>query len=439
MVRAHAAAEAKNYNEAAGICTDILEASPDHAPALALMGAVAAHLKDPERGIPLLERAIALRPDVANWHVNLSTLYHMALRFDDAIRAGREGIRLEPNDATNLVNLSLVLTDMDQHENAVACLIRALGLNPDHADGHLALAENLLALGDYGAGLKEYEWRNKTPGGHPIPTVTSAPWNGMRLPKGKILLVGDQGYGDTIQFARYIPMVAERCQEVLLGASQELHPILCGMPTTLYNRWAAVPPHAVHCRLSSLPYLLGTTLGTIPGKVPYVFADPKKAAAWNGRLPNAPRVGLAWTGRPTHPNDKRRSMSLETLLPLSGYANFVSLQKPLSERDEWLMSSFGMTDLSPCLNDFGDTAALIANLDLVITVDTAIAHLAGAMGKPVWIMLAKAADWRWLLNRRDSPWYPSAKLFRQDKPGEWGPVVESVKKALGDTNTIHLS
>jgi Tfp pilus assembly protein PilF len=441
LARAQAAAQMKRFNEAAGICSDVLAASPDYPAALALLGIVSAMAGDPEKGFGLLQRAIALRPGNASWYAHLSSLARMTNRLAEALMTGQESVRLEPNNPDNLVNLSLVFMDVDDREKAVACLLRGLGLKHDHADGHLAMAQTLLAQGDFEPGWKEYEWRNMTEAGKAtMPAMTSAHWNGMHIPKGRLLLVGDQGYGDTIQFARYIPMAAERCQEVILGCSAEMGPLLTHIPgvTQYCHRWNDVPGHAVHCRLSSLPYLFHTMPDTIPADVPYLKADPARIAFWRDRL-NATlpegrkRIGLAWTGRPTHPNDRRRSMRLDSLLPFAGAepVAFVSLQKPVPEGDRHLMPRFPfMTDLSDELTDFGETAALMESLDLIITVDTSIGHLAGALGRPVWIMIPKAADWRWLLNRTDSPWYPTARLFRQDKPGVWDPVIADVRAAL---------
>ncbi len=231
LARAQAAAQAKRFGEAAGICNDVLATAPDNAPALALLGMIAAHTNDPERGISLLERAVTARPGVATWYANLSALYRMVYRMQDALRVGQEAIRLDPQNADHLVNLSLVFTDVDDREHAIACLLRALGLKPDHADGHLALGQNLLAMGDFEPGWLEYEWRNQTEAGKgTLPKMTSAAWNGMRIPNGRLLMVGDQGYGDTIQFARYIPMIAERCQELILGCSAEMGPLLASLP-----------------------------------------------------------------------------------------------------------------------------------------------------------------------------------------------------------------
>ena len=443
LQRAQAAAQAKRYGEAAGICNDVLAAVPEHPAALALLGIIAALTNDPDRGVQLLERANQLRPGVASWHAHLASLCRATYRMEQALVAGQESVRLDPNNADHLVNLSLIFVDVDDRERAIACLLRAIGVKHDHADGHLALAQNLLAVGDFAPGWIEYEWRNETEAGkNTMPKMTSAHWNGMRIPKGRILLVGDQGYGDTIQFARYIPRVAEMCEEVVLGCSAEMGPILQGIPGVkqFCHRWNDVPGHAAHCRLSTLPYLFGTRLDTIPAQVPYLSTDPTRVATWKQRLdaqlpPGRRRIGLAWTGRPTHPNDRRRSLPLARLQPIAaaaaGQVSFVSLQKPMPPGDLATMAQFpGMTDLSNDLTDFGETAALIENLDMVITVDTAMGHLAGALGRPVWIMIPKASDWRWLLDRTDSPWYPTARLFRQRAPGAWDELLGQVAVAL---------
>jgi Flp pilus assembly protein TadD len=439
--RAQAAAQAKRLNEAVGICEDVLAGNAEYPAALALLGIVKAMKSDLEGGIELLRKAIALRPGIPSWYAHLSSMCRNTYRMEEAVSSGQESIRLDPNNADHLVNMSLVFVDVDDREKAVACLLRALGLKHEHADGHLAMAQILLAQRDFAPGWAEYEWRNMTEAGKTtMPPMTSAHWNGMHIPTGRLLLVGDQGYGDTIQFARYIGMAAERVNEVVLGCSQEMGPLLADLPGVKQycHRWNDVPGHAVHCRLSSLPFVFNTTPDSIPAKVPYLFAKPERVAFWRDKLDatlprGLKRIGLAWTGRPTHPNDRRRSVRLARLRSLAdaGPAAFVSLQKPMPAADLETMSAFnGMTDLSKDLTDFGETAALIENLDLVITVDTSMGHLAGALGKPVWIMIPKAADWRWMLEREDSPWYPTARLFRQARPGEWDAVLERVAGAL---------
>ncbi len=441
LLRAQAAAQAKRLHEASGICIDVLAASPGHPAAVALQGIIAAMSGELERAVELLRHAIGLRPGNPTWYAHLSVLCRLTHRIDEALQMGQEAVRLDPNNAEHLVNLSLIWVDADARDHAIVCLLRALGLKHDYADAHLAMAQTLLAQGDFDSGWREYEWRNLTEAGKAtMPPMTSAPWNGMRIPTGRLLLIGDQGYGDTIQFARFIPMVADRCQELLLGCSAEMAPLLANISgvTQYCHRWNDVPGHAAHCRLSSLPYLLHTRADTIPAPIGYIKADPARSDHWRQRLAamlpaGVRRIGLAWTGRPTHPNDRRRSVPLSMLALLAGAgpAAFVSLQKPMPSRDLEVMKQFpGMADLSAELTDFGETAALIDNLDLVVTVDTAMGHLAGAMGKPVWILIPKAADWRWLLDRDDSPWYPTARLFRQQQPGAWNEPIGKLYAAL---------
>lgn len=443
LARAQVAAQGKRLGEAGGICNDVLSVTPENPSATALLGIVHAHQGNVERAIELLEKATKRQADVAAWHANLCSLYRVTNQIEAAAEAGREAVRLAPGNPDNLVNLSLALTDLDDREHAIACLLRAIGLNDQHADAHLALAQNLLARGELDPGWIEYEWRNQTEAGRgQLPRITSAPWTGMRISRGKILLIGDQGYGDTIQFARYIPVVAERCEEVLLGCSAELAPLLARIPgvSHSFHRWNEIPGHAAYCRLSSLAFMLRTTLETIPNAVPYLVPEATRVARWarwiDARSPRGtPRIGLAWSGRPTHPNDLRRSVRLQRLVPLgrSVPAHFISLQKPIPLTDGDVADRLpGLTDLSDDLHDFEDTAALIANLDLVITVDTSVAHLSGALGKPTWIMLSKASDWRWLLDRTDSPWYPTVRLFRQANPGAWDDLISQVSHALAD-------
>lgn len=348
-------------------------------------------------------------------------------------------------NADHLVRFGLDLRNAGEEDIsvAIACLARGIAINREHAFGHLGLAEILLAQGDWRAGLLEYEWRLKTPMGLKWAStvgICSMPWNGMSVPDGTILLTAEQGYGDAFQDARFIREVAKRFDQVLLCVSPELAPLLSKVAgvTKCFTNFRDVPGHAAHCGLSSLPYLLGVSVDTIPAPIPYLRAEAAKVAEWSWRLDKVlgsekPRIGLAWMGRPDHAEDHIRSMPLASLLPLADItdAAFISLQKPMPEADiETIIRFPGMVDYSSWLLDWSETAALIDNLDLVITVDTAIAHLAGAMGKPVWILLYKPADWRWLLERTDSPWYPSARLFRSDKRGDWTNVLRELPEAL---------
>jgi hypothetical protein len=438
LQRAQAAAKARRSDEATAICKDVLAKVPGHPAAIALLGMAAATSGRLDEGRQLLETAVAARPNVPAFRSALASVYQKQCRIQDALREAVAAVNAQSNNSEFLLCLAMIQIDLDQHEQAAVTLLRAIGNNHENAEAHLALGQVLLARGDTAPGWLEYEWRNRLDvPSNILPRMTSPTWNGMRIPSGRILLVGDQGYGDTIQFARYITMVAERCKEVVLGCSAELADLLRHIPglSQCYARWDAIPPHAAHCRLSSLPMLFQTTLDRVPGPSPYLTADPARVAAWAERLGarTGPRIGLAWTGRPTHPNDMRRSLTLERLAPLAEALSvrFVCLQKPVPDRDVTAMPRFpGLTDLSDALTDFSETAALIANLDLVITIDSAVGHLAGALGKPAWILLAKAADWRWMLSRTDTPWYPTLRLFRQQSPGAWDPVIAEVAGAL---------
>jgi hypothetical protein len=438
LTRARDAVRSGQVSDAIAICEAILTSSPNHGPALALLGVARSRAGDIEAGIEQLERAVATNPRVAGWHANLCALYRTLCRTKQAVRAGEAAVRLRPKSPAHLITLALALIDKGDRKNAMTCLLRAIGQDPREASAHLALGQMLLAQGEMQPGWQEYEWRNETPAGKQAkrPRFTSAPWNGMRL-NGRLLVVGDQGYGDTIQFARYVPMAARRCQELVLACSAALAPLLSKLPgvTSCHHRWNEVPPHAAHIGLSSLPFLFRTELHTIPSPEPYLFADPARAEVWRQRLTGIAglRVGLVWSGRPTHPNDRRRSLRLRALLPLAGIEGlrFVSLQKPVSPEDVDTIRQFpGLEDHSNALIDFGETAALMRNLDLAITVDTAAAHLAGALGLPAWVLLARPSDWRWMLDRADSPWYPSLRLFRQPVPGAWREPIGEVAAAL---------
>ena len=391
----------------------------------------------------LLESLLAIQPDMHLWRSNLSVIYRLSNRIDEALAAATTALRAEPNNTNFLVNLSLVLTDLDRHDEAIACLLRAIGIEPAHADAHLALAQTLLMFGEFNPGWLEYEWRHGTPEGlKTMPKMTSAHWNGMALPKGKIMLIGDQGYGDCVQFARYIPLVAERCAEVHLGASLELLPALKDIPgiTEVHNKWDKLPGHAAYCRLSTLPLLFRTTIDTIPyADRPYIFPNKEKATEWGKKLDEQVpkgnmRVGLVWSGRKTHANNSRRTVRLEKILPLTGISDkvtFISIQKDIPDLDKDTIARFpNLIDMGDQLNDFSDTTGLFANLDLMIGTDTGPMHLAAATGLPVWMMISKAYDWRWHINRNDSPWYSELRLFRQSKPGDWETVLKEVESAF---------
>jgi Flp pilus assembly protein TadD len=441
LQRAEEAAKAKRYGEAAGICNDLLEGTPNFPPALALLGAIAGHRGDIPGAIEMLERAVKGDASAASWHSNLSGLYRLQYRLDDALASALTAVKLRGDAARYHVNLGKALIDCNRREEAIGSFMTALAREKNNAEAHLAIGQILLARGEFRPGWVEYEWRNQLDQAKGmLPPMATPPWNGMVLPNGRLLLVADQGYGDTIQFCRYIPLVAGRAREVVLGCSPDLLPLLRSIPgvASHYTKWNEIPPHVSYCLLSSLPGIVGTEIDTIPGPHPYLAADSVAVGEWakklGQRLPAGKlRVGLVWAGRPTHPNDSRRSIPLAMLAPLAGLDNvaLVSLQKVLPARDQAARAAFtNMIDVADELTDFGQTAAVVANLDLVVTVDSAAGHLAGALGRPVWVMMPTPSDWRWMIDRTDSPWYPTMRMFRQPKPGDWATVLAQVTQAL---------
>jgi len=438
--RAVSAAQEKKFDEAIAICDKLLERHPDLPRALAIKSTIRAEIGDVHNAISLLENAIGGDARVASWHASLSALYLSVYRCADAVRGARAALSLNPNSPQYLVDLALALQHVDDHDEAMLCLLRAVGIAPNDAVVHLTLAQMLLSRGEMDPGWIEYEWRNKLDSAlHTLPRMTSALWNGMRLP-GRLFVIVDQGYGDTIQFSRYLPLAAERCDELLVGSSPELAVLLSPIQgvSACLTHWEEVPGHAAHIRISSLPFVLRMQSHEgifSPG--PYLKAPVDRVEPWKRRVESLPpgiRVGFVWKGRTTHPNDRSRSLNLATVRPLMQQRGiqWVSLQKPVAELEATELAQSGALDLSEALTDFGETAAVMTNLDLVITIDTAVAHLAGALGRPVWVMLPKPADWRWMRKGSDTPWYSSMRLFRQDAPGGWDHVVSELGRALQD-------
>jgi tetratricopeptide (TPR) repeat protein len=427
--------------EAKALLDDAVGAFPDVAAPRHMKGILLYRMNDYATAAELIESAIALAPDVPAFWRNVCPIYERLGRQDDAIRVGRHALQFDQRDIQTLHNLALVHYRRLELDESIAYARRALALDPSAAGPHLQLAESLLVRGEFAEGWREYEWRFRVPGAAPpLPAGDRPQWDGTALGEQTLLLVADQGFGDTLQFARYISWVCGGCSDVVVAADPGLHPLLRQLSKSarLVDRWDRCPPSAPYCPLSGLPRLHGTTLETIPNRIPYLQADPRRVAQWRVRLDaltpaGARRVGIVWAGRSTHNNDLNRSASLAAFGALAELDNLglVSLQKGAGQAG--ISSYFGrapLVNLGAAIADFADTAAVIETLDLVVTVDTVVAHLAGAMGKPVWIMLPYAPDWRWLLDRDDSPWYPTARLFRQPRPRDWDTVARRIADSL---------
>jgi Flp pilus assembly protein TadD len=439
--RATAYEAAGRLAEAEAEIDAVLCEAREYADAVHLKGVVAFKRGRPEEGAALIEEAVALDRPKPIYYRNLCEVYRVLGRYDEALEAGCTALAANPFDAESHRNLSVLYYARGQPEEAITAAEHALALDPSLPGAHFGLAEALLLRGRFSRGWEEYEWRFKLRGVPSLMPRTDLPqWDGGMLPNDRLLLVADQGFGDGIQFARYIPWAAARCRELVVACSRELQPILRQLPgiKLLFDRWEEAPRAAAYSPLSGLPRLHGTRLDTIPAGIPYLSADPARVAVWAARLAGLTarhhrRIGLVWAGRPTHNNDRNRSTTLDSLAPLGELeeVSFVSLQKGAARAQ--IGGYFGkapLVNLASEIADFADTMAVLAALDLIVTVDTAVAHLAGAMGRPVWIMLPFAPDWRWLQDRVDSPWYPTARLFRQSAPRRWDSVVMPIVEAL---------
>ncbi len=386
--------------------------------------------------------ALRSRPDHPMTLNNLGNSLRGQRRHSEAEKIYRKALALNPALAAPHSNLGLLLTELGRFEEADAHHLAALSISPDNAETHTNRAMMLLQAGLFQEGWEEYEWRWRTR--HftkAIRNFTPPLWNGEALGDRVLLLHAEQGFGDTLQFCRYVPLI--RGGKIILEVPAPLVRLLARLPgvSQIVAQGTPLPHFDVHCPLLTLPRVFATTLETIPADTPYLRAEPRETSHWQRRLAQLPglRVGLVWAGgyRPhLAANDARRSLPLQAFEPLADVrgVSFVSLQTgPAAAQAVSSRSRLKLTDVSAELTDFAATAALIQALDLVIGVDTAVVHLAGALGKPVWLLNRFETCWRWLRDRSDSPWYPSLRQFRQHEPGKWPEVIADVVVALTES------
>jgi tetratricopeptide (TPR) repeat protein len=378
------------------------------------------------------EAAVTLRPDWAEAWSNRGVVLRRLKRLPEALASHDRAVVLDPDSADGHYNRALALQDLKRLDEAIAGYDRAIALSPAAVDPPMTRATALLMKGDFARGWPAYEARWKRPGLVRIKRDFRQPlWLGKTVIHGKtILLHAEQGLGDTLQFARYAPLVAERGARVILEVQAplvELMRTLQGVDMVM-ARGDPLPAFDCHAPLLSLPLACGAAPDAIPAPASYLHADPAKSAAWAQRLGGkaAPRVGLVWNGSAAQENDRNRSLALATLLPhLPQGLDYVSLQAELRESDRAALQASDIRHFGPDLHDFTDTAALCSQMDVVVSVCTSGAHLAGALGKDTRILLANlGVCWRWLSDRSDSPWYPSARLYRQGADNDWGPVLQ---------------
>jgi tetratricopeptide (TPR) repeat protein len=462
-------------DEAIPLYRRALELNPDYAEAHHGLGAALTRKNQVEEAIAEFRRAVALKPDYAEawnnlgnrlkqqgkaeeaeacyrkalaaspnfvdaWN-NLGNLAYRRGRLDEAEGSYRRALAINPNYADGHGNLGIVHMGRCDYDAAIAGFRRALALKRDYPEGRCNLSQALLVTGNFAEGWPLYEWRWRLPGMSPRPFAPPL-WNGFDRLEGKtILLHAEQGFGDAIQFARYAGVVERLgAAQVLLEAPRELmrlfRPLARGR-VRLVERGKALPGFDLHCPLLGVPGALDVEVATIPGEVPYLAAEPELAARWRARLGDAPglRVGFVWAGNRQHGNDHNRSvrpLAFKAAFAVEGVRWFC-LQRERRDGDAADLAALGpFDDLAPELEDFADTAAALANLDLLVSADTSIVHLAGALARPVWNLVPFSPDWRWLTGREDTPWYPTMRLLRQAAIGAWGPLMERVAADLRD-------
>nr|WP_246472667.1 tetratricopeptide repeat protein [Azospirillum tabaci] len=430
--------DAGRWDAVAAALRSALALDPAHDGALELFAAARRKTGREEEAMTALRRLLRLRPDAANgWHV-------LSFAEPGGLRTLHRALALQPDHRNALSGLANRLRDRREVVASLRLHDRAVRLQPASAEARWNRSLARLLAGDLAGGWEDYEARwgvadfPTKPRGLPQPL-----WSGEDIAGHTILLHEEQGRGDAIQFVRYAPLVAARGARVLLEAGADLVPLFRGLPGVerVFARGEPLPGFDWQCPLLSLPRAFATRLETIPAAAPYLTADPARAAAWRERLAgDGLKVGLVWAGNPQFAGDRERSPGLAALAPLLAVTGcrFFGLQLGPGH-DELAQRAMppSFTDLAPEIRDFADTAAIMASLDLVVSSCTAPAHLAGALGVPLWVLLSHAPDWRWLLDRADSPWYPTARLFRQPRPGDWGAVAGEVAAALAERVSAH--
>lgn len=410
-----------------------IEIDPRMAAAHTNLGVALYELKDYTAAESAHREAIAVSPGLADAHSNLGNALHAQRRYEEAVAAYRLALQLDPDHSDALANLGTTLHHSGAFEDAIATLRYAIALAPHHANAHSGLGILLLMRGDFAEGWDEYEWRLRSTE-RTGPRFPERPWCGEDLADKHIYIQAEQGFGDTLQFARYIPLLTAGARRITLRVHQQLVTLLReSLPgVTILGDRGTAEPFDCDIALLSLPRLFKTRLETIPASVPYLRAPAAAVQRWRSRLEGLAglKIGLVWAGNPEHANDARRSLDLATLAPLFIVpgTSFVSLQvgPPAADLKKHGRGKSPIRDLASRLTDFEQTAAVVSALDLVLTVDTAVAHLAGALGKPTWVLLPWVTDWRWMLEREDNAWYPTMRLFRQAKGQDWREVVDKI-------------
>ncbi len=428
------------HAEAEAACREALRLKPDSPEGHNNLGLALLEQRKYEEAGASLRESLRLKPEFAQGYNNLGIVQWRLGSLEEAVASFSQSLRLRPGFPEAYNNLGNVLRDQGRFEEAIDCFEKAIQLKPDYADAHWNRSLLRLSLGDFERGWPEYEWRWQLKD-FARRGFAQPQWDGAPLEGRSILLHSEQGLGDTLQFVRYAPLIQQRGGKIILECQGPLVRLLSGLPNIdkIVPKGQPLPPFDVHAPLLNLPTIFGTTLATVPAAVPYIQPDPKLVEAWQQELQALPgfKVGIAWQGSTQYRGDRWRSVPLARFAPIAAVpgVTLVSLQK--GHGTEQLRDvPFPVLDLAARLDEkagpFMDTAAVMRGLDLVITSDTAIPHLAGALGVPVWVALPFVPDWRWLLGRDDSPWYPTMRLFRQKTAGDWEEAFGRMAAALRD-------
>jgi tetratricopeptide (TPR) repeat protein len=425
------AAAAKNPARAARWFGKAIAVNPEHAPTYINQGSALFELREYDAALASYDRAIAMATSRAEAHFGRGNSLKELGEWDAALAAYDQAIAMRSDYAEAHVNRGFVLKELKRLEEALASYNRAIAVRPDYAKAYCNRAFTSLLNADFANGWVDYEWRERGA------DLQQAPWRGKESLSGKtILLRSEQGLGDTLQFCRYASAVSELGAKVILEVQKPLLTLLAGLPgvSQLVANGSVLPEFDYQCPLMSLPLAFNTRVDSIPCSGGYLKSDEALRHKWRARLmQNAkPRIGLAWSGSPTNYNDANRSIPLADLMrQLPAGFQYVALQKDLREADaQALRVNSHVLTFAEEGTDFGDAAAVCECIDLVISVDTSVAHLGGALGKETWVLLPFSPDWRWMLDRDDSPWYSSVKLYRQKNAGDWRDVLGKVRADL---------
>jgi tetratricopeptide (TPR) repeat protein len=436
-IRGHVLLKLNRAHDAVAAFERVLTLEPRFLGARANLGNALAQLARFEEALAQYDVLLAAHPGHPEIMVNRGGALAGLGRLEEALAAYDAAIALRGDYGKARIGRGATLAALNRHPEALKEYATALAVDKSNADLQHNEALSLLTLGDYKRGLPKYEARWQRQGMGRRKSFGKPLWLGeYPLARKTILVHAEQGLGDVIQFARYVPQLVRGGAKVAMEVHRELVPLLLRLEgvTSVVGRGDALPAYDVHCPVGSLPLALRTELAAIPANVPYLAATDERIAKWRERMESlpSPRIALAWSGSADHANDRNRSIAFERLGPLlAGDASFISIQLELRAGDADALARLPrVTHIGDALADFDDTAAVLALADLVISVDTSVVHLAGAMARPVWVLLPFQPDWRWLLDREDSPWYPTARLFRQPKPGDWESVIARVRDSL---------